>query len=69
MEENASNLVVVSGNVTCEIEGLGKEIQEIYVYLSIGDEQSWAPGVAPTSMLFTENGKQKISPNSRKMDE
>lgn len=58
---NSSNVITISGNVTCNIEGVGKEVHDIEVYLTSGEEKNWPTTIAPTAMLFTESGSKSIN--------
>jgi hypothetical protein len=56
-----SSEIVVSGNVTCNMDGLGENIFQIEVTLWADDSHSWSPGVGPSIMLFSESGRKSIN--------
>lgn len=55
---NSSLTIKVSGNVTCEFEGWGVEVQYIEINLYASSELEWSVGVGPSYLTFYENGQE-----------
>jgi hypothetical protein len=53
-----SNTLIVTGNLTCEVEGLIEGYQYIKVYLYAGENNGWDPAVSPSVTRFYESGTQ-----------
>ena len=58
---NASFNIPVRGNVTCELEGFGSEVQSIEVDLAVSNACSWITMVSPSTLIFSESGAQNIT--------
>ncbi len=62
VEPNGSFEYVVQGNVTCEFEGVGKNLQYIEVQLlTTCDYYFWSTEVFPAIINFQSNGKKSIN--------
>ena len=59
--QNGSNSIIISGNVTCEYDGLGEIINHVNVRLSVSDVQNWFIGVYPVFFYFDENGRKSFN--------
>jgi hypothetical protein len=55
-----SNTLIVSGNLTCEVEGLIEGYQYLKVYLYAGENNGWDPAVSPSVTNFHESGTQEF---------
>jgi len=58
---NSSLTIKVSGNVTCEFDGWGVEVQYIEVNLYAASELEWSAGIGPSYMTFHENGQKPFN--------
>jgi hypothetical protein len=57
----SDSYIYISGNVTCNFDGFGGNVQRIEIYLWVSCQQNWYPGIGPKYMWFYENGKQKFN--------
>jgi hypothetical protein len=55
-----SNTLIVSGNLTCEVEGLIEGYQYLKVYLYAGENNGWDPAVSPSVTNFHESGTKEF---------
>jgi len=55
---NDSNILIVSGNITCVVDGLIEGYQYIKVELFAGENNGWGPAVSPSVTRFYESGIQ-----------
>ena len=60
-EPNSSLSILIPGNVTCEVDGWGGEVQRIEVFLQVDSELNWAICVVPSYVTFESNGRKRIN--------
>jgi hypothetical protein len=53
---NSTNTIVVTGNVSCEIDAMVSDFYSIEVQLTATDPDYWECSVAPSNIMFTEDG-------------
>lgn len=58
---NASANIYISGNVTCNMEGLGENVKHVELELWASTYESWYVGVGPSHMTFHSNGKKPLN--------
>ncbi len=58
---NYTKPVLVTGNVTCTISGIGEDFQYVNVNLYTSDRYDWGPGISPSALTFESDGSQKIN--------
>ena len=58
---NASANIYISGNVTCNMEGLGENVQRVELELWASTYEDWYAGVGPSHMTFHSNGRKSLN--------
>jgi hypothetical protein len=60
LSTNVTNHLYISGNISCQIDGLGGNIQRVEVELWVSSSK-WDGSIGPSHMTFVSNGKKPFN--------